>query len=90
MKVLQLQPAGLTPGLSNLTQTCLCQFYFKRPLDLGEQLMTNTCFHNLIQLTRSKAERRSVRQPLAVLDLFGLRIQRQQPGTAPEGVLDEE
>jgi hypothetical protein len=52
--------------------------------------MIHTCFLNLIHKTWPKTESRSVRQRLATLDLFGVRIQRHQPGTAPEGELDEE
>ena len=56
----------------------------------GEQPMLNTCFLTLFHYAWLKAESRSFRQPLATLDRFALRIQRQQPGTAPEGELDEE
>ena len=37
-----------------------------------------------------KAESGFVRQPLATLERFDLRIQQQQPSIAPEGELDEE
>jgi hypothetical protein len=52
--------------------------------------MINTCFLTQYHAAWPKAESRSVRQKLAALDRSGLRFQRQQPGTAPEGELDEE
>jgi hypothetical protein len=51
-------------------------------------MMINTYFLTLKYTGRLKAESKTVRQPLAALGLFGLRI-KQQPGTAPEGELDE-
>jgi hypothetical protein len=65
--------------------------YFEKSPDFrGEKLMINTCLLTKYHTAWPKAESRSVRQKLATLDRFGLRIQRHQPGAAPEGELDEE